>query len=42
MQVLKYFILKKDLNKGEETSQLLAYIENENQEDFTGEIGELL
>lgn len=29
MQLLKYFILKKDLIKGEETSQLLSYIENE-------------
>ena len=29
MQVLKYFILKKDNQKGEETSQLLSFIENE-------------
>ena len=28
-RLLKYFILKKDLIKGEETSQLLSYIENE-------------
>lgn len=29
MQLLKYFILKRDLNKQEETSQLLSFIENE-------------
>jgi len=29
MQLLKYFILKRDLNKQEETSQLLSFIQNE-------------
>lgn len=29
MQLLKYFILKRDLSKGEETSQLLSFIQNE-------------
>ena len=29
MQLLKYFILKRDLGKGEETSQLLSFIQNE-------------
>lgn len=29
MQLLKYFILKKDLTKEEEISQLLSYLENE-------------
>ena len=32
MQVLKYFISKKNINTGEENSQLLSYIENEGDE----------
>lgn len=32
MQVLKYFISKRNALTGEESSQLLSYIENENQE----------
>ena len=32
MQVLKYFISKKNVNTGEENSQLLSYIENEGDE----------
>lgn len=33
MQVLKYFISKKNMVTGEETSQLMSYIENEGDED---------
>lgn len=32
MQLLKYFILKKDNKKGEETSQLLSFMQNEDAE----------
>lgn len=43
MQVLKYFILKRDNNTGEENSQLLSYLENAGQEslehnDWTSEL----
>jgi len=31
MQLLKYFILKKDLGKQEETSQLLSFMQNEDE-----------
>lgn len=34
MQVLKYFISKRNLITGDETSQFLSYIENANQEDM--------
>ena len=33
MQLLKYFILKKDKDTGEENSQLMSYIENEDCTD---------
>ena len=33
MQLLKYFILKKDKDTGEENSQLMSYIENEDYTD---------
>lgn len=33
MQLLKYFILKKDKDSGEENSQLMSYIENEDCTD---------
>jgi hypothetical protein len=33
MQVLKYFISKKDLNTGEENSQFLSFLENGNQDN---------
>lgn len=33
MQLLKYFIYKRGVEKGEETSQLLSYIENNGQVD---------
>lgn len=34
MQVLKYFIIKKNLSTGEENSQLASYIENEGSTDL--------
>lgn len=41
MQLLKYFILKRDLIKKEETSQLLSFIENKDT-TINYEIGELV
>ena len=37
MQVLKYFISKKNLITGEENSQLLSYIENEGVDEFNND-----
>lgn len=37
MQVLKYFISKKDIITGEENSQFLSYLENAGQEDVSDE-----
>lgn len=37
MQVLKYFISKRDLTTGDETSQFLSYIENAGHEDVHDE-----
>lgn len=34
MQVLKYFIIKKNLSSGEESSQLASYMENEGSTDL--------
>lgn len=37
MQVLKYFISKRNLTTGDETSQFLSYIENAGHEDVSNE-----
>lgn len=37
MQVLKYFIIKKNLSTGDENSQLASYIENEGQDNVGGD-----
>lgn len=37
MQVLKYFISKRNLTTGDETSQFLSYIENAGREDVNNE-----
>lgn len=37
MQVLRYFISKKNLTTGEESSQFLSYIENAGQEDVNND-----
>lgn len=37
MQVLKYFISKRDMITGEENSQFLSYLENAGQEDVSDE-----
>lgn len=37
MQLLKYFILKKDKDTGEENSQLMSYIENEDCTDASND-----
>lgn len=37
MQVLKYFIYKKNIESGEENSQLSSYLDNKNQQSFNSD-----